>query len=128
MQDSLKMYFQLTETATYKAPETDKGYCAIKGTREKPEHCNCEYTNEDITFCKERCDVDRNCKGYSYRKFRTTCYLYTTSSCSKKNNAEKCKKKKRRKLGDLMHKEKKDSKELGCYIKISSNSFLLRTI
>jgi hypothetical protein len=84
----------------------------------KHQHCMCVDTNEDLMMCQERCDTDDNCKGFTYREYRTTCYVYTVSSCS-----NGCNQKKTGKIGDLMQKEDLTSQESGCYIKKSSVTF-----
>ena len=76
------------------------------------------YTNEDIMMCKERCDTDDNCKGYTYRNHRTTCYVYTTSNCS-----NGCTREKSGVFGDLIQKEDSKSQESGCYIKKPNVTF-----
>ena len=98
------------------------GYCVEKGkTGGRHEHCRCNASSESIETCRVRCDNDFKCKGYSFRKKYSKCYLYTTSTCS-----NGCNKRNKGRLGDM--KEVKANNESGCYIKKKStliNHFLI---
>ena len=102
----------------YVAPDTN-GWCAINTKWNKHQNCMCVDTNEDIAMCKKRCDTDDNCKGYTYRDYRTTCYVYTVSSCS-----NGCTRKKNGVVGDLIQNANSGSQESGCYIKKPSVTVL----
>ena len=99
---------------TYEAPQTT-GWCAINSQGNKHQHCKCENTNEDIMMCKERCDTDDNCKGYTYREHLTTCYVYTVASCPIKHPG--CTMHMHEKFGGLEQHDDSGSEESGCYIK-----------
>ena len=92
-----------------------QGYCSIDATGRRHEHCRCSNNNEDINDCKEKCDKDSTCKGYSYRNINSRCYLYTTSMCT-----NGCKKRNKGAVGDLI--EQKDHDESGCYVKKEGKS------
>ena len=95
---------------SYKPPSM-QGYCTIDNTGAKHEHCRCSNVDEDANNCREMCDIDAKCKGYSYRTSNSKCHLYTTSMCTKG-----CNKRKRGKLGDI--REKYHADESGCFIKV----------
>jgi hypothetical protein len=98
-----------TEFTVYTS-SSKPGYCSIDATGRRHEHCRCSKGNEDLNDCKERCDEDSKCKGYSYRNIKSRCYLYTTSTCT-----NGCNKRSKGRLGDLI--EKGDREESGCYVK-----------
>ena len=92
-----------------------KGYCSIDELGRRHEHCRCTDKNERIEDCKQKCDMDVRCKGYSYRATNSRCYLYTTSSCN-----SKCTKRNEGNVGNLM--EKRDDGESGCFKKMKDAS------
>ena len=67
---------------TYNVPPPEqRGYCAEPGgTR----HRLCQRrVVKEYAFCKEKCTIDSNCKGYSIFPFAeyNLCRIYTTSDC-----------------------------------------------
>ena len=119
------VYLLVPEGATYDAPE-ESGWCAYNSAGSKHENCKCDVINEDFVMCKDRCDTDHNCKGYSYRNTgneNNACWVYTTSSCT-----GGCAKDRKGKLGDLIQHSVSNSPESGCYKKIGSKSLLLQMI
>ena len=95
---------------SYKTP-LKMGYCSIDdigNNGKKHAHCRCKNTKE--YECRKKCDIDSNCKGYSYRNITAMCYLYTTSSCN-----PQCGTRNKGYTGDLV--EFDDQNESGCFIK-----------
>ena len=99
---------------TYTKPN-GKGYCSIDNMGRRHEHCRCTDKNKGIGNCKQKCDQDSKCKGYSFRPQKSRCYLYTTSPCN-----SQCTKRDNGNLGNLI--SKKDDGESGCFVKITSKN------
>ena len=105
--------------SSYEEP-SHPGFCTFKANA-KHEHCRCHDVNENPDTCRNRCDNDYKCKGYSYGQNSSACYLYTTSTCS-----NGCNKRKKGRIGELKqyrfnHPTKK---ELGCNLKKKSKLML----
>ena len=105
---------------TYKTPShlCDShwcGWCGLHAQGGRHEHCRCSKPTETIEQCKNRCDYDRECKGYSFRGSNSRCYLYTTSTCP-----GNCYKRSPGNVGNLI--EMKDPTESGCFIKQQGKS------
>ena len=90
-----------------------RGWCALDSKGTKHENCRCPMDPkdpEDIKHCREDCENDEQCLGYSHSKH--TCALYTLSDCN-----EGCKKSKLGNKGEIFDFSRKHSDEFGCFIK-----------
>ena len=105
------MTFCFTDTI-YTKPSTG-GYCRIDISGKRHQSCRCTLENDKETFCKEKCDIDTDCKGYSYFSSNGKCDIYTTSKCS--NITKKCSVKHNGNVGKIQHHIQKY--EQGCFIK-----------
>ena len=99
--------------AIYTNPSTD-GYCSIDIDGNRHQSCRCTLENDKETFCKERCDIDNYCKGYSYSSNHEKCDIYTTSKCS--NIMKECSVKHSGKVGKIKH-HFQPNYEHGCFLK-----------
>ena len=120
---TLEDIFCLTfvDHSSYEKP-SHPGYCTFEADRTgtKHEHCRCHDMNENPDMCRNRCDNDYKCKGYSYRQNNSTCFLYTTSTCS-----YGCNKRKKGRIGKLkQHRFNHQKSESGCYLKKESKFML----
>ena len=115
-------YLSFVDHSSYEKP-SHPGYCTFKADRTgaKHEHCRCHDIDGNPDMCRNRCDNDYECKGYSYGQNSTACYLYTTSTCS-----YGCNKRKRGRIGELNQFRFNHSKhkESGCYLKKKSKLIL----
>ena len=107
------MTFCFTDTI-YTKPSTD-GYCRIDVSGKRHQSCRCTLENGKETFCKEKCDIDKDCKGYSYFSSNEKCDIYTTRDCS--NITIKCSVKHNGKVGKIQHHIQNNHDERGCFIK-----------
>ena len=85
------------------------GYCLDISSGDRPEYCRCTRNSEGVADCRERCKIDPNCRGYSYRYTHSSCFLYTISGCTKD-----CSKGNVGMVGEMI--EAKDNEESGCFM------------
>ena len=91
------------------------GYCVPVGSlNAKAEHCRCSNI-DSLAKCKELCQNDDKCNGFSLFKEYSNCYIYTSSNC---DSTKKCYKKNQKYPGEIKATfVNTKSKESGCYIK-----------
>ena len=92
------------------SPPSKLGYCLDSSSGYRHEYCRCIKGFESVSNCEQRCDIDSECRGYSYRYTHASCYLYTTSNCT-----HDCLKGNVGKVGKIV--EITDNEESGCFIK-----------
>ena len=64
----------------YVLPPGDGGFCAVPGRFSRYRYCR--YIGKDYAFiCKDKCNKDSMCLGYSIIPGSERCYIYTTSDC-----------------------------------------------
>ena len=96
------------------------GYCLDASSGNRPEYCRCSKNSEGTDSCAQRCEMDPECRAYSYRYPHSSCYLYTTSNCT-----DNCYKRNVGNVGKIV--ETKDNVESGCFMMSRSTFYQLLT-
>ena len=103
------MVNEVTDSGVSRTPPTKLGYCIDSYSRIRPEYCKCSRNSEGVKECRQKCENDHKCRGYSYHYSRSSCYLYTVSECT-----NDCVKGNRGNIGEMI--EVKDNEESGCFM------------
>ena len=83
----------------------------MSGGRQKHEHCRLSDIDE-IEKCKEICDIEECCKGYSHNPEFKKCLIYTASDCN-----INCYKRNQGSNKMIIAGRDRTSKESGCFVK-----------
>ena len=103
------------EALPYRSPKRQQMACTIKENGREMKHRHCKlHSSYQFVNCKNLCDSDPNCKGYSVEE--GGCVIATSSSCQSgfsKHNYNS--------IGSLINESTLQGLESGCFIKEYGN-------
>ena len=104
------------EALGYRTPKQQQMACTIKVHGREAKHARCKLYSSQFVNCKNLCDSDPNCKGYSVEE--RGCVIATSSLCQSGFS-----KRDYNNIGSLINESTLRGLESGCFIKEFGNEF-----